>query len=227
MQSTNAGFFGNNNLEIVNTYSEYNILDGFQSHEKTAVNLKINKNFWGKITGNLSISDGVKDKYHTQNNIISLLPKTMASVTLSRNNTGESLLNFTNFYNSPFNRKHYVGAIAMNSSFIISKEKPNISLQMNDRYQSQSIQGVYNLSYSFDLSSALKLTLKNQSYIAIHYGNILRRQMPDLMIVDFGGQYSKRQNTDKSYVAFQFAWKMGNYREKNYSQPNRLRFGKD
>ncbi|MDR0755188.1 MAG: outer membrane beta-barrel protein [Prevotellaceae bacterium] len=133
----------------------------------------------------------------------------------------------SDFYNSPFNRKHYVGAIALNNTFLISKENPNLSLQINGRYQSRAIQGVYDLSDNFDLSSALKLTFKNQSYITILYGNILRRQMPNLMVVDFGGQYSRRKNVDTSYIAFQFAWKIGNYKEKNYSQPNQSRFEKN
>ncbi|MDR2064694.1 MAG: outer membrane beta-barrel protein [Prevotellaceae bacterium] len=133
----------------------------------------------------------------------------------------------SDFYNSPFNRKHYVGAIAVSNTFLISKETPNFSLQINGRYQSLAIQGVYDLSDNFDLSSALKLTLKNQSYITVQYGNILRRQMPNLMIVDFGGQYSIRKNINKSYISFLFAWKIGNYKEKNYLQPNQSRFEKN
>ncbi|MDR1197985.1 MAG: outer membrane beta-barrel protein [Prevotellaceae bacterium] len=128
------------------------------------------------------------------------------------------------FYNSPFNRSHYVGAIAMNNTFTVSKEKPNLSLQINGRWQSRAIQGVYDLNSSFDLSSALKWTMKNQSYVTVQYGNILRRQMPDLMVVDFDGQYSRRKNIDTAYISFQMAWKIGNYKTKSYSQPNRSRF---
>jgi hypothetical protein len=84
-------------VEVVTNYSEYSILRGFQSHEKTAVNVKVNDSFLGKITGNLSVSGGVKDKYSTKNNIISLFPKIMSSVTLSANNTGESLLDFMDY----------------------------------------------------------------------------------------------------------------------------------
>lgn len=84
-------------VEIVNNYSEYSILSGFQSHEKTAVNVKVNDSFWGKINGNLSIAGGIRDKFSTKNNIISLFPKMMSSVTLSANNTGESLLDFMDY----------------------------------------------------------------------------------------------------------------------------------
>jgi hypothetical protein len=48
--------------------------------------------------------------------------------------------------------------------------------------------------------------------------------MPNLMIVDFGGQYSRRKNVDTSYISLQMAWKIGNYKEKSYSPPNRSRF---
>ncbi|MDR3227093.1 MAG: carboxypeptidase-like regulatory domain-containing protein, partial [Prevotellaceae bacterium] len=84
-------------VEVVNNYSEYDIMKGFQSYEKTAINVKVNKSFWNKITGNISVAGGVQDKYYTKNNLIRLMPKFMASVTLSGNNTGESLLQFDDY----------------------------------------------------------------------------------------------------------------------------------
>ena len=131
------------------------------------------------------------------------------------------------FYNSPFNRKHYVGTIALNNTFIVSKKYPNLSLQINGRYQSRAIQGIYDVSDDFSLSAILKCTLKNQSYFTIQYGNILRREPHPLQIIDFGDQYSRRKNFQKDYIAFQIAWKIGDYKEKQYSKPNQSRFGKD
>ncbi|MDR2065985.1 MAG: TonB-dependent receptor family protein [Prevotellaceae bacterium] len=84
-------------VEVVNNYSEYDIMKGFQSYEKTAINVKVNKNFWEKISGNISLAGGVQNKFHTKNNIIRLMPKFMASVTLSGNSLGESLLQFDDY----------------------------------------------------------------------------------------------------------------------------------
>jgi hypothetical protein len=84
-------------VEVINNYSEYDIMKGFQSYEKTAINVKINKSFWEKISGNISLAGGVQNKFHTKNNIIRLMPKFMASVTLSGNNLGESLLQFEDY----------------------------------------------------------------------------------------------------------------------------------
>ncbi|MDR0754634.1 MAG: carboxypeptidase-like regulatory domain-containing protein, partial [Prevotellaceae bacterium] len=84
-------------VEVVNNYSEYDIMKGFQSYEKTAINVKVNKSFWEKISGNISLAGGVQNKFHTKNNIIRLMPKFMTSVILSGNNLGESLLQFEDY----------------------------------------------------------------------------------------------------------------------------------
>ncbi|MDR1347961.1 MAG: carboxypeptidase-like regulatory domain-containing protein [Prevotellaceae bacterium] len=84
-------------VEVVNNYSEYDIMKGFQSYEKTAINVKVNKGFWEKISGNISLAGGVQNKYYTKNNIIRLMPKFMASLTFSGNNLGENLLEFDDY----------------------------------------------------------------------------------------------------------------------------------
>ncbi|MDR2652725.1 MAG: carboxypeptidase-like regulatory domain-containing protein [Prevotellaceae bacterium] len=84
-------------VEVVNNYSEYDIMKGFQSYEKTAINVKVNKSFWEKISGNISLAGGVQNKYYTKNNIIRLMPKFMASLTFSGNNLGENLLEFDDY----------------------------------------------------------------------------------------------------------------------------------
>ena len=84
-------------VEVVNNYSEYDVMKGFQSYEKTAINVKVNKSFWDKISGTISVAGGVRNKYYTKNNIIKLMPKFMTSLTISGNNTGESLLQFDDY----------------------------------------------------------------------------------------------------------------------------------
>jgi hypothetical protein len=84
-------------VEVVNNYSEYDAMKGFQSYEKTAINVKVNKNFWDKISGTVSVAGGVRNRYYTKNNIIKLMPKFMTSLILSGNNTGESLLQFDDY----------------------------------------------------------------------------------------------------------------------------------
>ncbi|MDR1553387.1 MAG: carboxypeptidase-like regulatory domain-containing protein [Prevotellaceae bacterium] len=84
-------------VEVVNNYSEYDIMKGFQSYEKTAINVKVNKSFWEKISGNISLAGGVQNKFYTKNNIIRLMPKFMSSLTFSGNNLGENLLEFDDY----------------------------------------------------------------------------------------------------------------------------------
>ena len=128
------------------------------------------------------------------------------------------------FHGLAFDNNKYVGAIAMNHTVFISKSNPNLSFQLNGRYQSPSIQGIYKLGATTNLSSALKWTLKDGSYFILQYNNMLLRQIPNPMIVDFANQYSHRNSREMSTVSVQFIYKIGDFKKKEYKKPDDSRF---
>ncbi|MDR3286592.1 MAG: carboxypeptidase-like regulatory domain-containing protein [Prevotellaceae bacterium] len=133
-------------VEVVNNYSEYNILSGFQSHEKTAINLKVNDKFWGKITGNLSAAGGIENKFYTKNNVISLLPKIMTSVTLSANNTGESLLNFIDYLKMKGGLNEFLNNTDMFSFEFDETETALLQPKISNIYRNDNTLTIINLS---------------------------------------------------------------------------------
>lgn len=128
----------------------------------------------------------------------------------------------SHFYQTSFNNQDYVGAIALNNTFMISK--PNLSLQLNGRYQSPSIQGIYKLGPTYNLSTGLKYTLKNDTYILFQYDNILKRSYPNPMIINFTDQYSSRRSKELSTISIQFVCKIHNYKEKHHNKVDDSRF---
>jgi len=132
----------------------------------------------------------------------------------------------SDFYGKPFDNKNIATVIMCNNSFTISKVHPNLNFQLDGRYQSSGVQGIYKLGEAYNVSSALKWTLKGDSYLSLQYNNILKRQTPRPIIVDWAGQYSRRINEDLSSLIVSFTWKFGNYKEKNYNKVDDSRFGR-
>lgn len=132
----------------------------------------------------------------------------------------------TYFHGESFNNRSAALVVMLNNTFTLSKSKPNINLQLDGRYQSSGIQGIYNLGAAYTLSSALKWTLENGSYFMVRYNNILEHQTPRPIIVDWRGQYSRRVNGEFNSVVLSFSWRFGKYKENNYNTVDDSRFGK-
>ncbi len=88
------------------------------------------------------------------------------------------------------------------------------------------IQGIYKLEAAYGLSSAIKWTFTNGSYLSLRYNNILQHQTPRPITVDWEGQYSRRINKDYSTIVVTFAWRFGKYKEKTYEKVDNSRFGR-
>ncbi|MEG0354902.1 MAG: outer membrane beta-barrel protein [Lachnospiraceae bacterium] len=132
----------------------------------------------------------------------------------------------SDFHGKSFDNIGFAGVVMSNNTFILSKDKPNLILQIDGRYQSPSIQGIYKLEAAYGLSSAIKWTFTNGSYLSLRYNNILQHQTPRPITVDWEGQYSRRINKDYSTIVVTFAWRFGKYKEKTYEKVDNSRFGR-
>lgn len=131
-----------------------------------------------------------------------------------------------NFHNTSFNNVAYASTFMTNNSLHISKDKPNLYLQLNARYQSKAIQGIYNLGEIFDLSTGLKWIITKDVSILCQYNNIIKRRNPRPIKIDFEDQYSLRKNYEVSEFKFTFVWKFGNYKELKYKNIDDSRFSR-
>ena len=132
----------------------------------------------------------------------------------------------SDFHGKSFDNIGVAGMIMSNNTFTLSKINPNLSIQMDGYYQSSGVQGIYDLGKAYNLSSAVKWTFKNNSYLSLKYNDILQHRTPKPIIVDWEGQYSKRINKDFSSLVLSFAWRFGQYEKKNYEEPDNSRFGR-
>lgn len=85
-------------VEVINNYSDFDILNGFQTHEAKAINIKVKDTFIGRLSGHLNLAGGVADKFETNNNLLLLREKTMWSLSATANNTGVPLLSLADYF---------------------------------------------------------------------------------------------------------------------------------
>ena len=110
----------------------------------------------------------------------------------------------TNFYETSFNNSKWVWAISMNNSYKVScgKHYGNLLFNVDFRYQSPSIQGIYKITDSFSLNANLKWAVSNSINLMAGINNILRREMPKELKIGIENQESilYAYNTRSAFV---------------------------
>lgn len=205
-------------VEVINNYSEYSLLDGFQSHDGTAINIGVNKGFLGKLSGEVSAAYGIKDKYRYQGNLMKMGTESMLSFIGSYNNTGAEVFSLDDYIQLQGGAKALVNS--RNSNFIeLSQEEKELLSPQNNVYSRTN--GLSSFNYSSRLSSKLKFngyllynTKKEKSadenkntYIIPEHEDLLfysqthKRQRTNFMGSDLNLKYDRSENCKIDYKA--------------------------
>ena len=184
------------NVEVINNYSEYSLLDGFQSHDGTAINIGVNKGFLGKLSGEVSAAYGIKNKYQYQGNLMKMGAKSMLSFIGSYNNTGAEVFSLDDYIQLQGGAKALVNS--RNSNFIeLSQEEKELLSPKNNVYARTN--GLSSFNYSSQLSSKLKFNgyllynTKNEKSADENKNTYIIPEHEDLM---FYSQTQNRQRTN-------------------------------
>lgn len=130
------------------------------------------------------------------------------------------------FYDIPFNRSKYSFMTSMNNTFTISSQ-PDIKFVLTGFYQNGSIQGIYDLSRSFDVNTALKWTFAKQRAQITLKGDDLFNSSFIKTNINYANQYSTMKTVmDNRAFTLSFSYKFGNYKEKQRKGVDTSRFNK-
>ena len=154
-------------VEVLNNYSEYSMLSGFQNHEKTVINIGVNKNKLGKVSGNLSIGGGIENKYELRGDLMHIKPTWMTSVIGTSNNSGEKTFSIEDYIMLQGGVNEFTGNQGQQSTVTLSHEEQKLLLPQNNVYERTGELTGVNFSYqpknSFKLNSYL-LYNKNKEF---------------------------------------------------------------
>ena len=128
------------------------------------------------------------------------------------------------FFDLPFNRNKFTAITGGRASFLLSKQA-NVRFMLNPFFQSNAIQGVYDIKSLFQLNASFRWTSSDDKWNVILSGNNLTNSKFKL--------HSKYKNQDISMNVGQdwitanlsIIFKFGNYKRKNIKEVDTSRMG--
>lgn len=139
-------------VEVLNNYSEYSILSGFQSNEQTVINVGVNKSKYGKISGNIIAGGGLKDRYNSNANLMQLRSKSMVSFIGAVNNTGDEVFSTDDYFKLQGGINEVIGK---SGKFELSEEERRLLFPPNNTYSKTN--GLSALNFSYQPKSSFKM----------------------------------------------------------------------
>lgn len=139
-------------VEVLNNYSEYSMLGGFQSSEQTVINVGVNKSKYGKISGDVTGGAGVDNRYNLKGNLMQLNSKSMISVLGALNNTGEEVFNIDDYFRLQGGINEVMGK---SGKIDLSEEEQRLLFPQNNTYSRDN--GLFAINYSYQPKSNFKL----------------------------------------------------------------------
>ena len=130
------------------------------------------------------------------------------------------------FHGISFNRKRLSAVLTSNNTFILSR-KPNLVANLSGRYQSEAIQGFYNIRPTGSLDASLQWTSVNGKARLILKGQDLFHTTSPHTFIDWEGQrMEQRLDWDNRNVSLTFVYKFGGYKEKKREAVDTSRIGR-
>ena len=84
-------------VKVVHGYSEYSLLDGFQNHDKTVIDVGVNESMWGKLSGEIEAGGGYRSAYEGRGNAMYMGKTSMLSAVIAANNTGGKTFTYNDY----------------------------------------------------------------------------------------------------------------------------------
>ncbi|MCL1933369.1 MAG: carboxypeptidase-like regulatory domain-containing protein [Candidatus Azobacteroides sp.] len=154
-------------IDVMNNYSEYSLLSGFQSQEKTVINVGVNKSKLGKISGNISGGGGIENKYEARGDLMQINPTWMTSIIGAGNNSGNEIFSIEDYIRLQGGVSEFTGNQGQQNNLSLSEEEQKMLIPRNNVHKRNSGLGGVNFSYqpkdAFKINSYLLYNKSKES----------------------------------------------------------------
>jgi hypothetical protein len=185
-------------VEVINHYNDNSLLQNFQSSDQTVINIGVNKDWMGKISGNISAGGGVREKYTGRGFLMQLNPKLMTSIIGTANNTGGEVFNMNDYIRMQGGVAAYTDNNNGQTTVQLSDEEQ--MLLVPSQYVRSRRAGLAALNIAYQPKDALKIN----SYILFHTAKQLAEQSSQTTyFIPDSTEYthlSNFQNEKKNYL---------------------------
>ena len=142
-------------VEVMNNYSEYSLLSGFQSQEKTVINVGVNKSKLGKISGNISGGGGIENKYEARGDLMQINPTWMTSIIGAGNNSGNEIFGIEDYIRLQGGVSEFTGNQGQQNNLSLSEEEQKMLIPHNNVYERNN--GLAGMNFSYQPRNAFKI----------------------------------------------------------------------
>ena len=129
------------------------------------------------------------------------------------------------FYDIPFDRSIWLGQFKWDNDFKLSA-KPNISLNLSGTYTTPAIQGIMDLSDSYNISGGLTWSFDHdRAKLILKATDIFESRLP-FVTIDYKGQKGTMDTfQDTRMVSLSFVYRFGGFKEKERKEVDNSRYG--
>lgn len=128
------------------------------------------------------------------------------------------------FFDMPFNRGKFTVVTGGTASLLLCK-KTNLRFVINPFFQSNAIQGVYNINNIFKLNASLRWTSNNDKWNVVLSGNNLTNSRFKTQSKYGNQDFSMNVCQDWVTANLSIIFKFGNYKRKNIKEVDTSRMG--
>ena len=136
-------------IDLLNNYESFSAIKDIEGSDKTALNIKIKKEFLGKITGNADVYAAQRERYKLHSNLFRFGVKANITAILDLNNTGEQALSLKDYISmSKSIKEDLKNNDAALSSFINLPTIPDFLVQNNNVEKKKSEFASFDFAYN-------------------------------------------------------------------------------
>lgn len=136
-------------IDLLNNYESFSAIKDVEGSDKTALNIKIKKEFLGKITGNGDIYAAYKERYKVHSNLFRFGVKANVTAIVDLNNTGEQALSLKDYISiSKSIKEDLRNNDAALSSFVNLPSIPDFLVQNNNVESKKSEFASFDFAYN-------------------------------------------------------------------------------
>ncbi|MFD2286456.1 TonB-dependent receptor [Pedobacter petrophilus] len=163
-------------IDLLNNYESFSAIKEIEGSDKTALNIKIKKEYLGKITGNADGYGAHKERYKAHSNLFRFGTKANVTAIVDLNNTGEQALSLKDYISmSKSIKEDLKNNDAALSSFINLPSIPDFLVQNNNVETKRSEFASFDFAYNatskiavngfsiFDFTKSNEKILSNKS----------------------------------------------------------------
>ncbi len=129
------------------------------------------------------------------------------------------------FHGAAFDRRRWVASLHWSGSVKLSA-RPALSLSADAFCQSPAIQGTYTIRPAWSVDAGAKLLFsRERGELTLKWQDIFSSAVPEGKIDFLGQRFSLKSGALQRRVSVGFAWRFGNYQERERKEPDTSRFG--